>query len=68
MVLVFFQATEETLWARIEQRGAKWLQREKEGRDAEGDPEYRVTRDVLRSYIRGFEVPQGEGEIVVVVE
>lgn len=64
---MYFQATEEVLWKRIQKRGARWQQLRAEGKH-DNNPEYAVSRDLLRSYLSGFNVPQGEGEIVVVVE
>lgn len=57
-VLVHLSATREVLWHRIRQRS--------EGtRDA--DSAFDVTEQVLDRYLKGFEIPKGEGEIVVEV-
>jgi predicted kinase len=57
-VLVYLKASKEVLWRRIQERKAK-------RRDA--DSAYEVTAEVLERYWQGFEVPEGEGEIVIEV-
>ncbi|KAJ9614135.1 hypothetical protein H2200_002271 [Cladophialophora chaetospira] len=58
-ILVYLNATKEVLWKRIQDR--------RQGvRDA--DFAYDVTEQVLDRYLRGFDVPKGEGEIVIEVE
>ncbi|KAH7355353.1 ATP/GTP-binding protein [Rhexocercosporidium sp. MPI-PUGE-AT-0058] len=63
VVLVVFKVRGEleeqegVLWGRIEGR-----EREVVGKRREGMP---VSREVLRGYLRGFEWPAGEGEVVV---
>jgi hypothetical protein len=66
-VLVYFQASEETLWKRIEQREADRISELRNGGTGTGDSVYKVTREVLRRYVNGFQVPQGEGEIIIQV-
>ncbi|KAK0120500.1 hypothetical protein ONS96_010709 [Cadophora gregata f. sp. sojae] len=68
VVLVVFRVgetleeQEEVLWRRIERRGVEWVRARDEGRGMEG---MLVERELLRRYLRGFEWPDGEGEIVV---
>lgn len=64
---MFFRATEEVLWRRIQERSAGWQKEESEGVGG-GDPKFKVPRELLKSYLRGFEVPNNEGAIVVTVE
>ena len=59
-VIVYFEAEEEVLWRRIEERS-----RESKGADNAAV----VDRELLRVYVKGFERPEtggGEGEVVVV--
>jgi len=64
VLLVFFDATEEVPWRRIEER------RERAGKEGRGaDDATAVTRSMLSRYVRGFERPEeGEQAIVVKVE
>lgn len=61
-VLVFLDADKDVLWKRVQERKAK---REIEGRD--GDSAYDVEEDVFQMYLGGFEKPEGEGEVRVVI-
>ncbi|KAE9371613.1 P-loop containing nucleoside triphosphate hydrolase protein [Stipitochalara longipes BDJ] len=58
VVLVVFKGTEEVLWKRIKGREERWAE---EGM-SEGRP---IGRELLAQFVRGFEWPDGEGEIVV---
>jgi hypothetical protein len=58
VVLVVFRGSEEVLWERIRRREERWRE---EGL-GEGRP---VGRELLGRFVRGFEWPDGEGEIVV---
>jgi predicted kinase len=58
VVLVVFRGSEEVLWERIGRREERW----KEEGLGEGRP---VGRELLGQFVRGFEWPNGEGEIVV---
>lgn len=60
VVLVVFKGSEEVLWGRIEGRRLAQGNGEGEGMSVE--------RAVLGEYIEGFEWPDGEGEVVVLVE
>lgn len=70
VVLVVFKVRgtveeqERVLWRRIEGRGREWLRSRDEvgGKGREG---MLVEKEVLREYLRGFEWPDGEGEVVV---
>ncbi|KAK0619630.1 hypothetical protein B0T14DRAFT_566460 [Immersiella caudata] len=56
-ILVFFQAvSKDVSWKRLQHR-------RRVGIDA--DSAYEITREILDSYWRGFENPEGEGEVVV---
>lgn len=55
-VLVYFDCDRATLWERIRAR-------ERGGLDA--DSAFRMTEEILDSYLRGFEVPSDEGQIVI---
>ena len=63
MVLVYFDANEDVLWERIEGRR---MERER-GEGDSADSACVVTREMLGSFVSGFEVPSGEGEIVIKV-
>lgn len=56
VVLVHLVSPEEELWERVQQRSRG------EG-TAENAAE--ISRELLHSYAEGFEVPRGEGELVV---
>jgi hypothetical protein len=58
VALVVFGGSEEVLWERIRGREERW----KEEGLGEGRP---VGRELLGQFVRGFEWPDGEGEIVV---
>lgn len=65
VVTVYFDATEDVLWRRIEERKD---QAEKEGGEG-GDAVVHLKREVLAGYVKGFEKPAvdgGEGEVIVV--
>jgi hypothetical protein len=56
-ILVFFRpASKDVIWRRIQHR-------KQAGTDA--DSAYDITPEILEGYWRGFENPQGEGEVVV---
>jgi predicted kinase len=57
-VLVYLEADREALWRRIQERKAKGL---------DADSAFEMTEEVLDGYMKGFEVPRGEGEIVLKV-
>ncbi|KAH8593527.1 P-loop containing nucleoside triphosphate hydrolase protein [Bisporella sp. PMI_857] len=62
IVVVYFDAEEEVLWRRIEERREKGRVK---GRDADSAAE--ITRELLRSYSKGFERPyMDEGQIITV--
>jgi predicted kinase len=61
VVLVYFDAEEDVLWRRIEERRVK---AEKEGRGA--DDAVLVTRSMLNRYVKGFERPEVDEEAIVV--
>ena len=64
VILVFFDAEEEVLWRRIEDRRVN-----AEGRGRGADDAATVTRSTLSKYVRGFERPEGsEGAILVKIE
>lgn len=56
VVLAHLVASEDELWERVQERGR-----------GEGTAENAATisRELLRAYAEGFEVPKGEGEVVV---
>jgi len=60
---------ERVLWRRIEGRGREWVRMRddvgEDGKRGKGREGMLVEREVLRGYLRGFEWPDGEGEIVV---
>lgn len=56
VVLLYLKVPEEVLWRRI-------CARKEAGRDADSAAD--IDRELLRSYVEGFEVPEGEGELVV---
>jgi hypothetical protein len=58
VVLVVFRGREEVIWERIQAREGRWRE---EGM-GEGRP---VSRELLAQFLRGFEWPDGEGEIVI---
>jgi predicted kinase len=58
-VLVYLKAERDVLWRRIQKR-------QEGGRDA--DSAYWITEKVLDGYVKGFEAPDGEGELVVEVK
>jgi predicted kinase len=62
VLLVFFDAEEEVLWRRIEERR---LNAERRGRSA--DDSAVVTREMLERFVKGFERP-GEDEDAIVVK
>lgn len=53
-----FRGSEEVLWERIQGRERAWRE---EGMHA-GRP---ISRMLLKEFLRGFEWPEGEGEIVI---
>ena len=59
VVLVYLKAEEQFLWNRI-------VERRRRGVDA--DSALDIKEELLDSYLRGFEVPDGEEEIVIDVE
>lgn len=60
IMLVVFKGSEELLWERIRRREGRWRE--------EGMGEGRsVGRELLAQFVKGFEWPEGEGEIVVEV-
>lgn len=61
-VLVFLDVEKDLLWKRVQGRRAR---RDIEGRD--GDCAYDVEEDVFDMYCDGFERPEGEGEVRVVI-
>jgi predicted kinase len=63
VLIVFFDAEEEVLWRRIEER--RRLAQEK-GREA--DNAALVTRAMLSRYVRGFERPEEDEEGIIVVK
>lgn len=64
VLLVFFDAAEEVLWRRIEERR---VNAESKGRSA--DDAAVVTRAMLDRFVRGFERPdEDEGAIVIKVD
>ncbi|KAH7411403.1 hypothetical protein BKA64DRAFT_773000 [Cadophora sp. MPI-SDFR-AT-0126] len=75
IVLVVFRVrgtveeVERVLWRRIERRGEGWVRaRDEVGEDGErgeGREGMLVERGVLAGYLRGFEWPEGEGEVSV---
>lgn len=58
---MFFNAEEEVLWKRIEERRMK---AETKGRDA--DDAVLVTRAMLSQYIRGFERTEDDEDAIVI--
>ena len=60
---------ERVLWRRIEGRGREWVRMRddvgEDGKRGKGREGMLVERELLRGYLRGFEWPDGEGEIVV---
>ncbi|KAK5061158.1 hypothetical protein LTR84_007700 [Exophiala bonariae] len=62
VVLVYLKASREVLWRRICARKAR---AETEGRDA--DSAFDVGEELLDTYLRGWEAPVGESEVVIVV-
>jgi AAA domain len=59
-VLVYLDVDEGTLRGRI---GSRRERRRREGEDA--DSAFDMTEEVFQRYLRGFERPKGEGEIVI---
>jgi predicted kinase len=59
VVLVVLKGREEVLWERIRGRERGWVKR---GIMGAGRP---VSRELLGQFLKGFEWPEGEGEIVV---
>ena len=55
-VLVYFRVEKQLLWQRIRDR------REKE---VNANSALDISRELLEEYVRGFENPDGEGEIIV---
>ncbi|KAF2427514.1 ATP/GTP-binding protein [Tothia fuscella] len=55
-VLVYLDAKKEILWKRIQERQAI---------ERNADSAFEMTEAILDSYLRGFEVPRGEGEVVL---
>jgi predicted kinase len=55
-VLVYLDASRDTAWRRIQERKAKGL---------DADSAYEITEEILNGYVKGFEVPKGEGEVVL---
>jgi predicted kinase len=58
-ILVYLDADRDTLWSRIQERKAKGL---------DADSAFEITEEILDDYFRGFEVPKGEGELVLKIE
>jgi predicted kinase len=58
VVLVVFRGGEQVLWERIQVREKRWRE---EGM-GEGRP---VGKELLAQFVRGFEWPDGEGELIV---
>ncbi|OIW22759.1 P-loop containing nucleoside triphosphate hydrolase protein [Coniochaeta ligniaria NRRL 30616] len=58
-VLVYFKADKELLWKRICERRS---------RGVNADSALDISQVLLDAYVEGFEVPVGEGEIVIDVE
>jgi predicted kinase len=52
-VLVYLDANRDVLWRRIQQRQAK---------TRNADSAFEITEEILDGYLKGFEVPKGEGE------
>lgn len=57
-VLVYFKASRDVLWRRICERRAQGIN---------ADSALDISEALLDAYVEGFEVPVGEGEIVVPV-
>ncbi|KAB5559518.1 ATP/GTP-binding protein [Coniochaeta sp. 2T2.1] len=57
-VLVYFKAERNVLWRRICERKAK-------GASTDGDGALEISKQLLDRYVEGFDVPDGEGEIVI---
>lgn len=58
-VLVYLKAGRDVLWKRICERRAK---------DVNADSAFEINPALLDQYVRGFEVPDGEGEIVISIK
>jgi predicted kinase len=59
-VLVVLRARDsEVLWRRIQERRAK---------EVNADSALVITKELLAQYVKGFEWPEGEGEIVIYVD
>ncbi|KAL4941132.1 hypothetical protein BDV06DRAFT_212926 [Aspergillus oleicola] len=61
-VLVYLQVEPDELRRRIRERNALAV------KDKDGDSAFFVTEQVLESFIRGFESPVGEGEVVLCLD
>lgn len=58
-VLVYFRASKELLWKRICERRARGI---------DADSALEISESLLDSFVDGFDVPDGEGEIVIDVK
>jgi len=58
-VLVYFRADRDVLWRRICERRA---------RGVDADAAFEISEELLDAYVEGFDVPDGEGEIVIDVQ
>ena len=63
VMLMFFDATEDVLWRRIEERRRHAAEKGREADDATT-----VTRAMLSRYVRGFKRPEEDEEGVIVVK
>lgn len=57
-VIVHLNAKRDVLWRRIQERQAK---------DRNADSAFEMTEEILDGYMKGFEIPSGEGEVVLQV-
>ncbi len=58
-VLVYFRASKELLWKRICERRSRGI---------DADSALEISESLLDSYVDGFDVPNGEGAIVIDVK
>jgi predicted kinase len=58
LVLVYLKASKEVLWRRILER---------KGKERDADSAFDMTEEIFEGYWRGFEEPDGEGEVVIEV-
>ena len=58
-VLVYLKVDKELLWKRI---------RERRAREINADTCFEISEELLDQYFTGFDVPVGEGEIVITAE